>query len=806
MSEIPDEYYPLSSRDDEPVWNDTQPVFEPAVHDRALGIIRGPAGQQGGATSVSTIEDFAAAVYASLPEGIGLPPINAIISAVTLPLLASYDPNEPPPAADIERDLLAATRGVIDRANRAHGKDGTHAKPKTLTTWQLAQIMIYLHHASRIAPSSRDTNPDYDMISMYERDGDRYGTYTSSDDQIRSVVRKYHCGLNKGGYEEVLAIMRDCAPRVQVLTHPDVVATKNGAFYCGLEPLDLEVNGKMFHFEPKTLYPFDPALVFTTKIGVPYRADATSPTYTEYDGIPWEVTDWLEDMFDLPDGRGEGLPELIWEILSAVVRPHVRWGKTAWFYSEVGNNGKGTLCALMRNLLGPGAHASVPLSDFGKQFALEPLVRASAIIVDENDVGSYIDKAANMKAIVTNDIIQIDRKYRTPIAFQFFGFMVQCLNEFPLFRDKSESFYRRQLFVPFEKSFTGAERKYIKSDYLQRAEVLEYVLHRVLHMDHYELSEPPATKIVLEEYKESNDPVRTFWEEHRLEFTWDLLPFTFAYDCFKAWSAKVNPSGKVISQKSFIGDLVAIVRKDPLWSCEDKTQRHRPGTRMNWSEPLALQYDLKEWTRPTWTGPSASQYRGLTRNLGLPPEALTGSSLTSAVVPSFSTPIRPPDRTPPIRKDRIRMFTTTSHDETIAALRAKLEAAEAAKEAEETSRRAAVDKAKRHAADAHVGLVLALYDLLGVDPEHPGSRITRGRLTEVAVDRSEVVRTQRLYRIVEALAAANTELLEQLQLEDEAGREERRPAPREFPAATSAITDADEDLLPDVEEDELITA
>ncbi|WP_062946856.1 hypothetical protein [Brachybacterium sp. sponge] len=152
------------------------------------------------------------------------------------------------------------------------------------------------------------------------------------------------------------------------------------------------------------------------------------------------------------------------------------------------------------------------------------------------------------------------------------------------------------------------------------------------------------------------------------------------------------------------------------------------------------------------------------------------------------------------------MFTTTSHDETIAALRAKLEAAEAAKEADEASLRAAVDKAKRHAADAHVGLVLALYDLLGVDPEHPGSRITRGRLTKVAVDRSEVVRTQRLYRIVAAFAASNPELLEQLQLEDEAGREERRPAPREVPAATSALMNTDEVLLPDVEEDELITA
>ncbi len=148
------------------------------------------------------------------------------------------------------------------------------------------------------------------------------------------------------------------------------------------------------------------------------------------------------------------------------------------------------------------------------------------------------------------------------------------------------------------------------------------------------------------------------------------------------------------------------------------------------------------------------------------------------------------------------MFTTTSHDETIAALRAKLEAAEAAKEAEESSRRAAVDRAKRHAADAHVGLVLALYDLLGVAPEHPGSRVTRGRLTEVAVDRSEVVRTRRLYRIVDALAAANPELLEQLQLEDEAGREERRPATREVPAEHSTITDADEAPLPDLEEEE----
>ena len=107
---------------------------------------------------------------------------------------------------------------------------------------------------------------------------------------------------------------------------------------------------------------------------------------------------------------------------------------------------------------------------------LEPMLYSVAIIVDENDVGTYIDKAANLKAIVTGDVIQINRKFKTPIPYQFKGFMVQCLNEMPRVKDKSDSFFRRQLFIPFTKCFTGAERKYIKQDYLKRKEVLEYGL------------------------------------------------------------------------------------------------------------------------------------------------------------------------------------------------------------------------------------------------------------------------------------------------------------------------------------------
>lgn len=574
-------------------------------------------------------------------------PLNEIICFTTDALLDTVDPTAPPTPFLLEKQLLGAVNGVIKSENQ---KVATSAEKypllRSLTNWQVAQILLRLHHVIRISPT-KDTDPEYDLLAIYRPEGPREGTYSTSEEEIRRTARLYSIGLTLRDVGEITAILREDTPRWHQSTHRDLIASRTGIVYYGLEPLDIEINGTSFHFEPKRLHPFDPAIVLTTKPSVDYlNVPHLDPVWihNEDDGTDWEVIDWLEDLFDLADGRGEGLADLILEIIGAMLRPHVSWGKTAWFYSEVGSNGKGTLCALMRNLLGDGAHTSIPLADFGKDFALEPLVRANAIIVDENDVGTFIDKAANLKAIVTHDVIQINRKYRAPIAYQFYGFMVQCLNEFPLFKDKSDSFYRRQLFVPFEKTFTGVERKYIKDDYLQRPEVLEYVFWYAINRagagspgNYYKLSEPAPTLKVLEEYKETNDPVRAFWEEFRTELVWDLAPFTFLYDLFKAWSMKVNPSGKVVSQKNFVGDLVAIVRKDPLWVCEDKTQKHRVKGLMSVPEPLIAAYDLRDWMAPGYKGTDLTalcttlplgQYRGLVRQLGVPVTPLPAAPLS----------------------------------------------------------------------------------------------------------------------------------------------------------------------------------
>lgn len=545
---------------------------------------------------------------------------NEIIARSTKNYLAGIDPEDPPAPAQVEADLLAITNMHLGAENALRKRDNKLPLLKTLTFTQVADIMIHLHRVVKITPAGKNTDSDYDLLAIYCPAGEAEGVYLTSEDQIRSVARRYNRELTINGAKEVFAVLRENAPQVLRCQDRDLIAVNNG----------------IFNYATKELLPFTPDHVFLSKSAVDYDENAVSPVIDTPDGDTWEVEEWVRSLSDDPE-----VVDLLWEVMGAIIRPHVRWNKSAWFYSEKGNNGKGTLVELMRHLCGVGATASIPLSEMGKDFMLEPLTRASAIIVDENDVGTFIDKAANLKAIITNDVIMINRKNKLPISYQFWGFMVQCLNEFPRIKDKSDSFYRRQLFIPFTKWFggDGVERTYIKDDYVTRPEVLRYVLKKVLHSSYYSLSEPEATRKVLDDYKEYNDPVRGFWAEHREMFAWDLLPFPFLYDMFKAWFSRTNPSGSPVGRNAFISDLVNVVSTDPEWGCADRSIAVRTQGRMDDVEYMIATYELRGWYNPAYSAPKSgmpdldklcrpilsTSYRGLTRTAppAAPPAPLT---------------------------------------------------------------------------------------------------------------------------------------------------------------------------------------
>lgn len=501
------------------------------------------------------------------------------IKEVTTQYLSTLNLNNLPSPAEIQADILDETATAFDIENAARPKGSKWTIPDKLNAMQIADIMLKIYPICNIILKASADSNEKDMLSIYQNDGDNAGIYVEDETAFWRIVRNYNYGIKESEFREVLLILRKAAPRRKRCEDKDLIAVNNG----------------IFDYKSKQFLPFTPDIVFTAKSKVNFNPNATNVViHNPDDNTDWDVESWMDELFDNSE-----MSDLMWKIIGAIIRPNVPWDKSAWFYSESGNNGKGTLCELMRQICGKGTYTSIPLSSFSKEFMLEPLVHSTAIIVDENDVGTYIDKAANLKAVVTGDVLQLNRKHKTPIAFQFKGFMVQCLNELPRIRDKSDSFYRRQLFVPFNKCFTGTERKYIKHEYLHRQDVLEYVLYKVLMMDYYELPVPQVCKDILEEYKEFNDPVRQFMAEVMDKLVWDFVPFSFLSDLYIAWYKKNVGSEKNLSTASFKKEFINLLKDYPNWISEG-SKPCRPGNKMAQLEPLIEEYKLTNWMNPMY--------------------------------------------------------------------------------------------------------------------------------------------------------------------------------------------------------------
>lgn len=552
--------------------------------------------------------------------------MNTIIDVVTKSFIETFiNMDAPPSPGVIEVELLMATNTAIRAQNTVIKQAGGQAADmlrilNRLQPSQIAEIAVHRHRVRVVQLTEHSMREDSNPIGIYIDDplSPKYGIYDISESTVERILRVYNRELTVTTIKDINGMIRSFAPMVSRLTHPDLIAVGNGIVNYSTEDVTIDTPSGSLMFPAKQLSDFTPECVFTSKSPVFYRTPEQlrshrgTPAHPirhasqePHDGYVWDVESWVSELSDDP-----GVPELLWQVMGAVIRPHVSWNKAAFFYSQKGNNGKGTLTALMRQLTGPTGYASIPISDLGKDFMLEPLTQASAIIVDENDVGAFMERAANFKTIVTHDVLLINRKYKNPIAYQFYGFMVQCLNELPRMKDKSGSLYRRQIFIPFNKSFTGQERTYIKDEFLRDPEVLEYVLWRVLSGQKfnenneiiptdsgetfYALDEPQAVVDVLAEYKEFNDPVREFWTEFEDAFAWDILPFAFLWDLYRAWYSRVNPNGRISSRKVFLMELTSVVDESMVFH-RPAQDKFKSAGRMDATEPLIADYELTDW-------------------------------------------------------------------------------------------------------------------------------------------------------------------------------------------------------------------
>jgi len=497
--------------------------------------------------------------------------------------LYGIDLDNIPAPSQVKYELLERVNKEITFRNSVAPKDNKWRKLQNLNPPMIARVLLASHNVRRVLWEGAEKGSN-DVLMIYQDRGADEGIYVADEISFGRIISLYHYTVTSNEIKETMRILREHAPLCKVNSNPDLIAVNNG----------------IFDYKNKQLLPFSPNIIFTSKSSVNYNENATiNPIiHNDEDGSDWNVESWMESLSDNPE-----IVNLLWQVTGAVIRNNVPWDKVICLYSEQGNNGKGTLCSLLRNLCGEGNSAALPFEKFSQEFQLEALTRVSAVIADENDTVAYTKQAGNLKAVITGDSILINRKNRMPISLIFRGLMVQCVNALPKIGDKSESLYRRFLMIPFEKCFTGQERKYIKQDYLKRTEVLEYVMRKVLHISYYSFNEPKACQELLQEYKEYNDPIRQFLDEIMPKLAWDIVPHEFLYALFNAWH-KINvPSGIIVGRNTFLRDVRNILADSTEWE-ERRGTAVRVGSMMDAPELLIMEYDLKKWMNPAYNGHS----------------------------------------------------------------------------------------------------------------------------------------------------------------------------------------------------------
>lgn len=549
-------------------------------------------------------EAFGGAEDQNTPAGIAYSTLEQIIETTTSEYLEEIAADVSLRLSTIRDELVRRIEARIFLENAARQKGYSRVPSRsTLDEVTIARVLLARRRIVRVDLSGgADPGGEMALLAMYVDKGINEGVYDSDRTCLAQMVSVLSPSLSSKQVDSVLVTLFRLAPMVQ---------RTRVSYLC-------PVAGGVYNKRTREVEPHSPERVFLAKSPWDYDPAAQSPIIMMPDGKLWDFDSWLASLSSDPE-----IVALLWQIIHAALFPFAPWDRTLWFIATSGANGKGTLLAMLRKLLGGAQCSSVRIADFGDRFSMEPLVRASVNLVDENDVGEYAMRLGSYKAIITGDVTAIDRKYKDVVALQWRGLDVQCFNEdVPRVKDASMSFLRRVIMLPFDSRFSTVERKYIKSDYLARPEVLRYVLRTALEMDVEELSEPDDCKRLKSEYAEGNNPMQAFWDEFADEFVWDLVPFSFLHDLYVAWARRTNPSGKAVSKRALTAFLREAVRGTE-WD-HSGTARVPSAGRMSGPEPLIARWDLEAWMNPVYRVPGGdpakasvpvleSRYRGLVR-------------------------------------------------------------------------------------------------------------------------------------------------------------------------------------------------
>jgi len=334
------------------------------------------------------------------------------------------------------------------------------------------------------------------------------GIYTRNTTLIKRVISWLEPKHNSNKADEVIYHLTNMADVKEKTESRYLVPVENG----------------IFNLKTKTLEPFSPDNVFTTKISTRYVDQPEKPVI---DG--WDIDAWLNS---IACGDSE-IVHLLWQVINDSLNGNYS-RKKAIFLVGGGNNGKGTFQQLITNLIGLKNMATLKVNEFDLQFRLSVLEGKTAVIGDDVPANVYIDDSSNFNSVVTGDVVSVEFKNKQPYNTIFNCSVIQSTNDMPKFKNKTDGTIRRLVIVPFKANFNGEiENPKIKEEYINDEKVLQYVLYKAINMDFEKFDIPEASKQEMEVFKQDNDPILDF--KRSVFDTWKTqkVPMYVVYGFYK---------------------------------------------------------------------------------------------------------------------------------------------------------------------------------------------------------------------------------------------------------------------------------
>lgn len=217
----------------------------------------------------------------------------------------------------------------------------------------------------------------------------------------------------------------------------------------------LPLQNGLLDIESGMLHPHSPAFFATYSLPVLHSPTAAEPTR------------WLTFLGELWPGDRESI-DTLGELFGYVLSGDTTLQKIGLIAGPP-RGGKGTICAVLRALVGASNVAGQTLAGLGTNFGLAPLINRPLCIISDARLSGRTDSAIvceRLLSISGEDVLTVDRKGRDAWTGQLPTRFIVATNEAPRLADASGALASRFIALSLRHSWLGRENTSLRDELL----------------------------------------------------------------------------------------------------------------------------------------------------------------------------------------------------------------------------------------------------------------------------------------------------------------------------------------------------